>query len=160
MTLIAGIWRLTHWAQSASHRVAQTGVKSGLYPLQTACLTAQHIEATGRWCVISPEIVLSGADEAMLLDPTYAGCSTAKTGVLSGAYLDKNQGALSGFHDQVNLAIGGAGPSGYAIIALNQCQPLLLQMMQGAFFTLVSGLLCCAQLESSNCVACCRRRGG
>jgi len=93
---------LTHWAPRPPHR------------------QQDRVEAARRSPRQTREILLRGADDALLLTVIDAGRRSAEIRVAAQAYLDKHQRPAI-LHDQVNLPITAT------VIALDQLQALLLQ---------------------------------
>jgi hypothetical protein len=113
-------------------------LKGSLQPLQLTMFNHHHIKATWRPMSPSPQIVLSGKDDALLF--AHADAAQGSAMALSGAtaYFDENHSAAGLAHNQVYLA---ATPSWGAVIANQQLQTLFLQMRQGLVLGIVAQLL-------------------
>ncbi len=67
----------------------------------------------------------------------------------SGAHFDENQCAVALAHDQIDFAAAGTRAGGNPIIALNQRQAVLQQMLQRGFFRGVADRLVRDQFQRS-----------
>lgn len=119
-------------------RKTASGIKRILEPLHVKAfciIHQQHIEAARRGATQLGEIVLRGADQAMLFVPVNALRRTTKIGAAALPHFDEDQRAAV-LHDQVNLAKTAA------IVLRYQLQTLSLQKIRSPEFGLgtVQGL--------------------
>ncbi len=107
-------------------------VECPLQPLGAPGLDQHNIESTRRQLAQAHQIVTRRKDNASLFDHTDARTGAAMLGARALAHLDKHGGAIVGTHDQVDFSTTAPGRP---IIALQQVQPVLLQIPQRRVFS-------------------------
>src|SRR5574340_1139769 len=100
-----------------------------LEPLHAAIIQQHGVEAALRDMREAGEILLRGADDALLFARIDAGRRTAEIGTAAQAHLDEHQ-RRAVLHDQVDLAETAA------IVVRDRLQALLLQVSRRALFGL------------------------
>ncbi len=114
-----------------------TSVECPLQPLGAPGLQQHNVKSAWRWLAQAHQIVARCKDNASLFACTDARTGAAVLGTRALTNLDKHSGAIVGTHDQVDFS---ATAPGRPIIALQQVQPVLLQIQQRRVFSRSAGL--------------------
>ncbi len=104
--------------------------------MQHTAFHGHHVEAAGGRAGPTQQVVPRRPHQAALLEWRHTGPRAPVAGLRAGAHFDKDQRALVGSHDEVDLPATPAGAASDPIIALHQRQTLGLQVTAGAVFGL------------------------
>ena len=122
---------------------ALSGIKRGLQPFNATVLQYHDIKPTGRGRRQAHQVMARRKNNAPLLERTDTGRRPAMAGALALAHFHENASAIRRAHDQVNFS---APAPRRPIIAHQQAQAVLLQIMQRSRFGGIARLLAGANL--------------